>query len=83
MVTPADSELVAPMDAEKHGAVSAHRFVSRWKSLVNAALIPNSSSDDDSAEKGHLEQVNLQNNISARYVPTPYSNYKAHDIQKQ
>lgn len=80
MVTQADSELVAPMEAEKHAAVSAHRSVSRWNPFVNAALIPNSSSDDDSAEKGHLEQVNLQNNISAKYVPTPY---KVHDIQKQ
>lgn len=80
MVTPADSELVAPMEAEKHAAVSAYGSVSRWKPLINAELIPNSSIDDDSAEKGHLEQVNLQNNISAKYVPTPY---KVHDIQKQ
>lgn len=80
MVTPANTELVAPMEAKKHAAVSTHQSVLRWNPLVNAALIPNRSSDDDSAEKGHLEQVNLQNNISAKYVPTPY---KVHDIQKQ
>lgn len=84
-VTPAAEELAVPTknepitQAEKQRLDYAYRLVLHSKYGINgkpsepAGLIPNSSSDDDGAEKGHVEQVNLQNNVSAKYVHVPYS----------
>ncbi|KAJ5167994.1 Major facilitator superfamily domain general substrate transporter [Penicillium canariense] len=55
MVTPADKELIAPAEKETVAHVEKQALESSYR-----------SSDDNSAEKGTVEQVSLQNNISAR-----------------
>lgn len=62
------------MSRNKHSILCIGEFhiVTNGQSNQPVRLILDRSSDDDSAEKGHVERVNLQNNISAKYVvPSP------------